>query len=108
MHQAGYHHANALANELRAKLNNRDSEVLLLIQAISDNSWITVNLTVRQPEPNIPSAPSLNIATESNDVKYEIINLLQDLKTEFNCMNTTTNRGNQNTNTNTQSSSGGR
>ena len=101
MRQAGCHHENSLADKLLAELNNRDSEILLLIQTINDNTLITDDSPVRQLEQNTPPAQSLNITTESNNTQYEIICLLQDLKTEFSRINATTNRGSQRITTNT-------
>ena len=76
MQQAGYHHANALASQLRTELQVRDTDVLAMLQTISDNSTITADTATST------ITESLNIATQQT-TQLEILQLLRDMQTEF-------------------------
>ena len=75
MQQSGYHHANALADqirtELQTKFQHRDTEIMSMLQSISDNSTITESTTPKQTE-------SINITTQQN-TQLEIIHLLHEM-----------------------------
>jgi hypothetical protein len=74
MQQAGYHHANMLAAQLRIDMDNRNNEMLAMVQT-----------QLMEPEESqVPYNPSANIATQDT-VQLEMLKLLraiqQDLKT---------------------------
>ena len=77
MQQSGYHHANVLADQIRSELqnhlSNRDSEVLAMLQIISDSSS-----TPTEPEVSSPSIESMNIAT-SNTTQLQMLQLLREI-----------------------------
>jgi hypothetical protein len=74
MQQAGYHHVNMLAAQLRIDMDNRNNEMLAMVQT-----------QLMEPEDSpVPDNPSANIATQDT-VQLEMLKLLraiqQDLKT---------------------------
>ena len=81
MQQAGYHHANVLASQMRSELQVRNTEVLLMLQTISDNSTVTETPSVAVTDTSTLTE-SLNITTQQT-TQLEILKLLREMQTNF-------------------------
>ena len=82
MQQAGYHHANMLAEQLRVDLNNQQTEMLAMVQG----------LTQVEDEPHMPREMEVaNAATI--DVQHQIFELLRTMQEAQSTNTNTTNRG---------------
>ncbi len=91
MQQAGYHHANALASQIRTEFNDRNTEVLSLLQTVTE-AVATDN--------NTPQIESMNnMAQQNHLVQLETMKLLKELQNEFQTLRA--NIGNNNASENT-------
>ena len=79
MQQAGYHHANMLAAQLRIDMDNRNNEMLAMVQ----NQMLVTEENL-EPAPENPSANAIS----QDSVQLEMLKLLRviqsDLKTSRN------------------------
>ena len=97
MQQAGYHHANALATQIRTDLEtqlaNRDNELMSMLTSISDN-----NSGNSDPpggtEGNTPPPATESLNATTQNTQLEILRLLRDMQTELRNQRST-NNGNE-------------
>ena len=74
MQQAGYHHANMLAAQLRLDMDNRQNEMLAMVQS---------QLMVPEEEPSPePESPSANIVSQDS-VQLEMLKLLRAIQNDL-------------------------
>lgn len=86
MQQAGYHHANMLAQQLRSSLDQNNQDLLSYIQtAIDDCSQAHT-----APSTLPPPTQAVNAAT-TDTVQVEILTLLRQMQQDMNCPPTTNN-----------------
>ena len=78
MQQAGYHHANMLAQQLRTDLQVQGTDMLALVQGFAD-----ANANQPPPEVNPPQAPAAN-AVIQDAIQMEMLQLLRDIATQNN------------------------
>ena len=86
MQQAGYHHANMLAAQLRLDMDNRNNEMLAMVQTqlmVSEDS----------PDP-APENPSANIVSQDS-VQLEMLKLLRAIQQDLRTPRTHTSSQNQ-------------
>ena len=79
MQQAGYHHANMLAQSLKEDLDQKNEELLTMMQSVIEQS-------TTQPDPASEiSAPSAHLAsTPTNDtVQLQILQLIQQIQQDM-------------------------
>ena len=85
MQQAGYHHANMLADQFRADLQLQGTEMLTLVQSMAniDNN---PPIDEAQPPPQSPPVPVSNTVMQDN-VQVGILRFLRDIanQNENNC-----------------------
>ena len=96
MQQAGYHHANHLAQQLRSDIQQRDQDLLTVLQqAIETNSAASI------PPISQPSVASTEISTvtenqqqlntvRSDPVQLEMLKILQQMQQSMSVCQTTT------------------
>ena len=72
MQQAGYHHANMLAEQLRATMDNQGNEMLAMLQGLTEAN------TNPPTEEVLPPAPAANAAAHV-DVQLEMLRILQEM-----------------------------
>ena len=86
MQQAGYHHANSLAQQLRTDIQQRDQDLLTVLQHAIES-----NATTAPSEPSPPSVASTEIsamtehhqqvnAVRTDPVQLEILKILQQMQ----------------------------
>ena len=96
MQQAGYHHANHLASQLREDINKRDSELLTVIQSALETASVAPSVLSSEVSTiATPMQQQVN-AVQSDPVQLEILKLLQQMQQS---MMTTAPQNNNNTNT---------
>ena len=74
MQQAGYHHANMLASQMRADLNNQQVELLAMVQDLVEPPPAQDIV-----EPAAPAQETMN-ATIADTVQLQILKILQDMQ----------------------------
>ena len=78
MQQAGYHHANMLADKLRADLQMPGNEMLAMVQGFVESN---IN---QPPEEELPQpAPAAN-AVINDSIQLEMLRLLRDMSSQNN------------------------
>ena len=78
MQQAGYHHANMLAHQLRTDLQVQGTEMLALVQGLAE-----ANADPPPTEVNPTQAPTAN-AVIQDAIQMEMLQLLRDIATRNN------------------------
>ena len=76
MQQAGYHHANMLADKLRADLQMQGNEMLAMVQGFAES-----NITQPPEEEHPQPAPAAN-AVVQDSIQLEILRLLRDISAQ--------------------------
>ena len=85
MQQAGYHHANHLAQKLKNDIQQRDNDLLSYIQTAinsssqSDTGSMTGSATPSDMSTTTPLQHQAN-ATRSNPVQLEMLKILQQIQ----------------------------
>ena len=91
MQQAGYHHANMLAEAMKSDMERKNDEVISILQDVLSKSTAATEI---ESQLSAPSAHVAN-ATSSDAIQLQMIQLLQqtqqDMKT---CLIATTNQHN--------------
>ena len=73
MQQAGYHHANMLADQLRINLQVQGTEMLVIVQELADANANTPHVAIQSPP-----APAANTVIQDT-IKVEMLRLLRDI-----------------------------
>ena len=79
MQQAGYHHANMLATQLRTTMDNQSSQMLAMIQDLV----VTDNNPPNEEMPPPPPTQQTANATAHTDVQLEMLRILQEMRQEY-------------------------
>ena len=95
MQQAGYHHTNHLASQLRDNILKRDTELLTVIQSAIKTSSVPPSVAPSDISTVTPPAQQQINAVQSDPVQLEILKLLQQMQQS---MATTTTQNNNNNN----------
>ena len=82
MQQAGYHHANMLAEQLKTNMERRDQECFPVIQSVVDSNASTVSppsITLTEISSITPSQHQAN-AVKTEPVQLEMLKILQQMQ----------------------------
>ena len=99
MQQAGYHHANHLASQLRDDIMKRDTELLTVIQSAIETSSTPPSLAPSDISTVTSQSQQQINAVQRDPVQLEILKLLQQMQQS---MAVSTTQGNTNRNTGQQ------
>ena len=81
MQQAGYHHASHLASQLRADIDNRDKELLTVIQSAMETASTSPLIIASDISVQTPATPTAQInAVQSDPVQLEMLKILQQMQ----------------------------
>ena len=97
MQQAGYHHANHLASQLREDINKRDSELLTVIQSAMETASVAPSAISSEVSTIATPIQQQVNAVQSDPVQLEILKLLQQMQQSM--MTTAPQNNNNNNNT---------
>ena len=84
MQQAGYHHANHLAQQLRDDISKRDEEMLSVIQSAMDSSSHAPSIASSDLSLGTPPPHQQINATQTDLTQLEILKLLQQMQLSMN------------------------
>ena len=100
MQQAGYHHANHLAEQLRKDMNDRNTELLTILHTAIDTQSTSEETPPSDISDNTPPpTQQANNTTTSDMVQLEMLKILRQLQNNNN-NNNDANDGNNNNNRN--------
>lgn len=79
MQQAGYHHANHLAQQIQSEIQQRDTDLLTLIQTVVDSSSVSPSIASTDMSSVTETQQHVN-AVQTDTTQLEILKLLQQLQ----------------------------
>ena len=92
MQQAGYHHANMLAEQLKSDMERRDNDLFSVIQSVVDSTASPPSLAPSDCSTITPSQHQAN-AVQMDPVQMEMLKILQQMQQTM--LSATTNTPNQ-------------
>ena len=79
MQQAGYHHANLLAQQLKTDLERRDTELFSIIQSVAESTSSPPSIAPSEVSTITPTHQHVN-ATATDPVQFEMLKILQQMQ----------------------------
>ena len=80
MQQAGYHHTNMLATQLKTNLERRDNKLFSLLQSVAEATSVPPSIAPSEISTIMPTQQQANATTTTDPVQLKMLKILQQMQ----------------------------